>query len=349
VSNTGPYTQDVLTQIYNVHWDVGTVFVFGTEIGNNLYYVKFKDKTDKTPQFKIVTLPDEPPANYEPNSLYFTTIGCSYHLVGKDEGKPNEKKKPTFLVCGYRVVPHFIDDGSGNMVTAFNYHSLVYTSPDGLKWFASYQREVVRDDFETIYRLTSVALVWNPPAKRFYFDQFYSSIDRHTGIVYAQTENIFGSLNGDSWGLSSSADVVGDSSYVSQFPSYCTHNDCVDENEQHVPDGNMGNDAGTGIVARPKESWVYIYWFGIRGYSVNANNSVEIKQKGATVTVFIPGIDRVTCVAAADGILMAGGFVKGVTGAVAFSLDNGETWTKFQTTPDPVVAMVAAPATDVSG
>jgi hypothetical protein len=64
----------------------------------------------------------------------------------------------------------------------------------------------------------------------------------------------------------------------------------------------------------------------------------------------MPGIGLVTCAAAYNGIMMAGGYVSSDgtgPGAVALSVDDGRTWKPFAGTSTGVTTMIAAPASDI--
>jgi hypothetical protein len=60
-------------------------------------------------------------------------------------------------------------------------------------------------------------------------------------------------------------------------------------------------------------------------------------------------LQKVFCVAGADGILMAGGSPDkdGGSGAVVLSLDKGQTWTTLAQHDSAVTTMSAAPALDI--
>jgi hypothetical protein len=350
---------DVLTRIVNVSWGGGgAVFVFGTESGNVLYRVRFKDNKDKTPELIEAVLSGEPPeTSGGGDSPAFSVIGSSYHLFIENTDAPNEEKNPTFLICGARVVPHFIDDTVGNEVLVYDYHALIYASSNGRNWREVYKDSGVRDVYDTVRILFPVALVWDIAEEAFYYDQHYTFIENvHESTPQILSDQIFSSADGSSWSMVSSTNVGDDpSSYVSPYLTHCAHNNCLDQYGQHVPDGNMGHDIKAQIVARPEKPRAYNYGAGNVGLANDVSNNVEIVEDitGKTSINSVPGMARLNCAASVDGILMAGGDAPGPEGGappgiVAFSLDDGETWTTLTSVSNRVITMVSAPAADFS-
>jgi hypothetical protein len=330
------YGEDWLQRIVGVHWRAGSVkgavFVYGMNYGNQLGYVHFKNNADDNPDMQTVVLPEPPavPPGPDPTPA-FVVVGSSYAHIGT---------KPVFLICGYREIPHVIDDGIGNEVLVDDYHALIYASNDGLSWSRVHSTDAIRNDFSIDYVLINIALVWKPSANQFYYDENYEILHIHTG-AFSHQENIFSSSDGVSWGAFSSTEVGAD--YISPFPSYCVHNNCVDESGQHVPDGVICQNATDKIVVRPVDPGLWDYASGNR---VTGNSgSVEIVDSaaGITLTKSMPGIAIVTCAAGAGGVLMAGGYTAdSSSGAIAYSLDGGKTWRPLTTTPQPVTTMIAS-------
>jgi hypothetical protein len=344
----GGLALDILTRIINVHWaGGGTVFVYGTLTDNAIYYVSVKD-ADTKPEQRTIVAPG--PGNPD---FGLSAYGSSYHLVVENKDKPNEKKTPTFLVCGNKASLIDAVDDVGNPIRLTVFHTLIYRSKDGLNW------EIVRESSgEPTWAdhdagANPVALVWDPDKSAFFYDQ-----------NHVLTDQIFQSSNGTGWSMVSSTPTEGDPDYKSEFLTHCARNDCVDEFGQHVPDGVMAN-GQVAITAKPVKPPIINYAQGTTSIGVASGDPqetwgsdkveitvtklVDAEPVVTKTTVAIPGLKKVFCVAGAGGFLMAGGSpdLNGDTGAVVLSLDQGTTWKVLATRASSVTTMVAAPAGDL--
>jgi hypothetical protein len=326
--NQPPYEEDFFQRIVNVNWKTGVVFVYGTESGNQLHYVKISGP-DSKPTTHAIALPE--PATIM-GKIGFGVVGGSYAKIGG---------KAVFLVCGTVFDAHEILDEVGNPTGAINYTAVIFSSHDGLVWGKVREQTTVNDsvilsELKSVY---TVALVWD--GSNFHYDQFYQEA--------AEThEQIFSSSDGAGWSGGSGG----------FFPSFCTGNDCRDANGQNVPDGVMRYDTKTQIDVQPVNPPAIFYDTGRIEYRTYGTSTVKVTTHppagqiaaGFSSTVSVPGIALVTCVAGCNGIFMAGGFVSSDgdgPGAVALSTDGGKTWTHFAGTSSGVTTMIAAPASDI--
>jgi hypothetical protein len=337
----GPYSQDVLTRIYNVQWASGTVFVYGTLQGD-LYRASFGDKTT-APEVRVVTKPVDDLGNTTADKL--GDAAASYALVTNAVGE----QVRTFLVTGERIEVKEIDDGAGNIITVRIPHPVICKSSNGLDWTKAYEDSATTN---------GVNLVWDQDAGEtglFYYD-------RSAGLK----DEILSSPDGVTWSLVSSTNTDGDPAYRSTFPSFCTANDCFDARGQRVPDGVMRHDTATEVTMKPVLPPITFYEQGLHSFNISSDGTthggslVDVTLPATdttaaeTVRVSIPGIQKVTCVAGVNGFWMAGGFVGqdiDAAGAVVFSVDDGATWNSLGTTPEGkpigsttagVVTMIAA-------
>lgn len=342
---------DFLTQVVNVSWGGGTVFVYGEWLGNLLHFVNIAGP-DATPEQRTISLPEPPGRDLDTRGIsLFGVTGSSYAKVGDD-------KTSTFLICGNRSVPHDIDDGIGNLTGVIDRHALIYISNDGLSWRVARLQSEIISDFDFQPSVIDVALVWDSTKHSFYYDQNYSEFHPHTGAGQS-LDQIFSSANGTTWRMGSSTQITAD--YQSAFPVLCSSNDCLDQRGQHVPDGVMTKDEEESTdetkktTMKPTKPPVVSYLGGGGVSYDDGKNTVEVTREvedsdGGTkterATVAIPGVGCVTCVAGHNGIYMAGGFVDAndieSKGAVAISIDDGKTWQLLAHTANGVTTMVAA-------
>lgn len=340
--------QDLLTQIINVHWGGDAVFVFGgfeEDDGSGYIYQVKVTKEDSKPEIHKISM-----------SRGFEPVGSSYHLVKDDDDK---KGTATFLMCGNESELVKTVDTVGNPVQFTRFFTMIYISNDGLKWRKVREQAGTGDPFHSnIKSANPMGLVWNAKRKSFYYDQFESIQPT------ISSDQIFGSSHGQSWtAVSSTGTTPGDNTYRSAFPdTYCVDNDCLDDLGNHVPDGVMDNDNDR-VTMQPEKPPISTYSNG--GHSFNfssggqtyGSNKVRIKiteetgdgKKTTESIVSIPGVAKVMCVGGVNDIWMAGGF-KGLDfdggGAVAMSVDRGQTWKSVINTPQPILTLSAAPAED---
>jgi hypothetical protein len=159
----GPYSQDVLTRIYNVHWGgFGAIALFANRPDNqlNVTYYK-KTATDQDGEFQSLGF------------LEFTkdgaVRGCSY---GKVETGPNDE--PIFLLCG--------DDG-GDIAGIVN--GIIMVSNDGLSWSTTASIENIR----------FLSMTWNPDEKAFFVQA------QSWGHGDFTTITCWTSIDGRHWGI----------------------------------------------------------------------------------------------------------------------------------------------------
>jgi hypothetical protein len=356
-----PWRLDPLQNIINISWGGGTVFVYGTLSDNAIYYVKVKNSKDTSPQQKAIAIPN-------PGEFGFSAYGSSYHLLVENKGEKDEEKKPVFLLCGNAASTIATSDSVGNPVHIIEFHTMIYYSNDGLSWQIVRQQDSTPTfEDQSAGAANPAALVWHEDS--FFYDQVISQ-NKSQDI----SEQIFSSSDGLGWGMISSNDTGASPDYVSDFPpSYCSQNDCLDNKGQHVPDGVMANDPPPSsindpvpptppkkLTANPVLPPIINYWNGTSSVAFSSDGEtwggsdvriVQIDDNGSqqTAIVSIPGLQKVFCVAGADGILMAGGSPDkdGGSGAVVLSLDKGQTWTMLAQHDSAVTTMSAAPALDI--
>lgn len=324
------YNEDWLQRIVAVHWRparalTGVVFIFGEYQGNRVHYIRFRNASDRMPTISETALPERA----VDDDFNFLTTGSSFSMVGDD------KKAPAFLLCGVR---RYRTDTAQSA-------SVVYRSDDGLSWYLV-REQATSNAFGGIEHVIQAnALVWNPAAKQFFFDQniFTNTAD---GEAHA-FDQIFSSANGFSWAMDSNAETDRSTTYTSSFSEVrCAHIDCIDQYGHHTPDGVSWQDNVNKIVARPLSPPVVIY--GVGGmFQTSDNNIVQIVDAhiGITRTVAIPGLATVNCAAGNSGLLMVGGATSledNPPGGVAYSHDGGETWTFLLETAQSVVTVVSA-------
>jgi hypothetical protein len=358
---------DFLTQIVNVQWAEGggAIFIFGEWLGNKLHYVKVKDKKTE-PATEEISLPESDIRDLDAeNVTRFATVGGSYGKKKKKDKDGNftiddKDAKPVFTVCGGRGVSHTILDENENPIPVNDSHAVIYTSNDGLEWSKSHEESAVISAFATQPHVAPTALVWEetPDKQSFYYAQHRDEVRFDPGGDTVEAFDVlFSSPDGASWAEEGSQDTVGaDPSYKSPFLEHTKHNDCIDAFDQHVPDGFSTTDKKKKITAKPdKPPTVFYYEGGSPGYG-DGTSQVVIETEDAegekqTKTVSVP-IANITCVAACNGIFLAGGFVVAddVTsaGAAAISTDKGDTWKHLVDTQNGVVFMIVAPTTDLS-
>jgi hypothetical protein len=353
--------------VANVAWGGGTVFVFfgykeqtddpNTTPGNGFVYcVKIKGK-NSDPEIHKVTMP----RGFETNGG-----GCaSYKKVGenKDAG---EKGEATFVIAGYEVV--FV-------TTGFEDHGMIYLSNDGLNW--KKVLEIVPQGVGGEPGAEGgipIGMVWSPADESFFSAVTYARL-QDDGPHYF--EQIRKSSKGDSWSTITDVDTTdyarGPSGggahprdYVAIFPAtYCDQNDCFDDYHNHVPDGVMIYDDKRKVTMKPKfppttsyadgAQWTFITDQGSLYGSSIVYIKIETEDDTEEFSTSIPGLAIVTCVGGANGIWMAGGFIKsGFSeaeaggGSVAVSTDDGHTWTTVMNTPRPIMTLAAAPAGDIA-
>jgi hypothetical protein len=337
-----PLDLDFLTQIINVHWGGGAVFVFGgleEDDGQGNIYCATVNEGD--PEIQKILMP----RSFEP-------IGSSYHLVGDDD-------TATFLMCGNEFEMIDTTDDVGNPVRFVRFFSMIYISNDGLHWRKAREQAGTGNPFqhETTTSANPMGLVWNETRQSFYYDQLNTA---GTSL----SDQILSSSDGADWGMVSSADVTGVDplTYRSTFPdTYCVDNDCLDELDQHVPDGVMDSDGDedNGVTMQPEKPPLSFYAQGTHSFNFSSSgetygsNKVQIKivetdetghKTTTNSTKVIPGVAKVMCVAGVNDIWMAGGF-KGLDfdggGSIAMSVDRGQTWTSVINTPQPILTMSA--------
>lgn len=325
MTDAPPYHEDFFQRIVNVNWSVGPVFIYGTQLGNELHYVKLTGKDGSSKRHSIVLPEPATIIDYGAKAL-FGVIGSSYAKI---------KGVDVLLVCGTASNFHEITDDVGNTTGAIDRHTVIYASNDGLNWGIVHEEAAIVTSFHDEKSIESLALVWNPDKSSFYYDQF-------SGGVGGSGEEVFSSSDGTGWGRSGAG-----------FVDQCVNNDCFDSLGQHVPDGVMQYDLKTQTTAKPDLPPTIFYDSGAVSYDPGSGDVIVTKHPpggqitvGFSSTVSMPGIGRVTCVAGYNGIFMAGGYTNDSgegPGAVALSVDGGATWSFFAGTSTGVTTMIAAP------
>jgi hypothetical protein len=338
----GPYSQDVLTGIYNVHFG-GGIFVYGTLLDNALYCVKAGLSGSELDQR---TIPAPGPGTAE---FGLSARGSCYGVVVRNEGGPSETRTPVFLLCGNKASKISMDDGAGNQIEMMVLHTLIYYSNDGLRWDVVRQQDGTPTLAQPSPGANPAALVWDKDKNAFFYDQNNNLNDQ-----------IFQSANGESWANVSSTSTkdVDPSTYTSKFLPHCADNDCTDDFGQHVPDGVMSTPGS--VTAKPVRPPSISYVNGastigsLTGEPPETPGAAEIMitvettdSHGtpiiSTKIVSVPGVPKVFCVAVVNGVIMAGGSADKTSdsGAVAISFDLGVTWKAVARRASCVTTMIA--------
>ena len=345
------YNEDWLQRIVGVHWRdggvTGALFVLGMVAGNEVGYVKFKNNADKSPKLQYAVLHDEPVSTSGSDQPTFSVKGVSFASI-KNISVFKDNNRPVFILAGIRTVPVEVVSSGGIVFSDFNYFGLIYASRDGLLWNNVYEKDVIAD---TDYNQTLdvAAVVWEPKAQAFYYSQAYNSVSR-LGPDVVNQEQIYGSTDGIAWGQISITNIDPNVSYKSVFPSsYCSHINCVDFFEQHVPDGVVWQDTKGKDVVRPVSPPIVFYGsIGGPGFAEFGNNTAEIIHAGiGTVSRRwrFQEFYTLNCIAGAGNVLLAGGWATADTngsGAIVFSLNGGKTWQLLTETPVGVITMVGS-------
>jgi hypothetical protein len=327
------YSQDALTRIFNVQWDEGAVFVYGTL--TNLYCAKVAGKSI---DHQTISLPGA-------GEFGVSVLASSFSVIIKNEGTPDEKRTPAFVVCGNSSEWVDVDDGAGNEIRLLRYHTYIYYSNDGLNWTVAFDHAGTMPSVtEPSNGANPVALVWDKKNNAFFYDQ-----------NDALKDQVFESSDGVSWAEVSSTPTEGadPDTYKSAFLPHCEGNDCFDERGHHVPDGVMS--APSAVTAKPVKPPIINYADGTSTVSFASGDPLETWGSGqvqvteetvdstGTKTVSVPGVPKVFCVAVSGSLIMAGGAadIAGENGAVAISLDLGVTWKTIAGHDSPVTTMVA--------
>ena len=330
-----PVEHDPFAQIVNVQWESAATFVIGTRNGS-VYYAD-----PSVDEFGKATLPV---SGLFPGDWHFFTItGSSYSDTLK-----------VFLICGLSSEA----SGLGPGTPSFQSYSFICASHDRRRWTRIYKgpQGVSLDHFGNTYPWNSYShgLVWKPKDKSFYYSM---CMDKTTPYVLWSHEQIFVSSNGNSFSgpISDRSTLNSDNAGVfqSHFPAdYCAHNAGFDARGQHVPDGIMSTfNQDKDIAMRPKVPPVSSYagLFGNSYWFLKQSNQIEIVTHNTAgeeeiITRSIKGIEQVTCVAGQGTTWMVGGWNDaGDAGAIAYSVDSGDTWIPGPSVDSGIVTIAWAP------
>jgi hypothetical protein len=349
------YGEDFLQRITGVHWrekqPAGlpyATFVFGglsSEGGGlgGVYTVTAtkEDLKDTSPDakyrfesgMKLISLVDT-----------FESVASSYALIMRtDEKDPTNKTlRPTFLVAGNKAEFSEGEDNTGNPIRVTTITTLIYRSSDGLNWSQVFEGSpVISPPGLTSYVYGNpVALVWDPASEAFYFD-----VNRGNRDVTLMSKD------GTDWGEISSVDTGGSADYRSAFPpTYCSQNDCFDDNGNNVPDGVMKHDLDAKLTIKPEQPPIISYGQGGHSFDSSSDGVTyggpgivvndEFLLKNFTTSVPFP---KVFGVAGLHNIWMAAGSndQAGDSGALAASTDRGRTWTVYAAPAGGIHTIVA--------
>jgi hypothetical protein len=291
--NVGPYSQDVLTRIYNVQWGGGGVFIAISRDGN-IYYLNL-DGQDEPAWEDLGTLGLV--EGTDPFLPY--PSACSYGLVtGEDDNT-----EPAFVIVA----------GGGNTTSP----GIILASSDGKNWSRVHTFFKGGDTSrgETVW-----AVVWDDldeAAPGFYAAGHTSDISDHW---MSQTDVLFSSPDGFAWGEGGSNETRIDSGEGIPFPPWPP--DSAGLLDRHcnkrvltvegygTPDGNYGYDkTEKQLLIKPNDPMSIDYLFGDALGSAGSGITVEFSGEGDAPEIPLDvGLTVVTCVATAGGRwVVAGG------------------------------------------
>lgn len=176
---------DFLTNIVNVHWGGGTVFVIGDDSGQIWRCVL--DTIDDAPNLEKMDA-QFGENNYPPDLISPGAIYCgSYALIDET---------PTFVLGGIDYqFGHYSGDGTGRNLYAA---ALVKASNDGTTWDTVYSFDPKLGDGDTGEARTPTRMIWDDTDKKFYLNMDWRSPDI-PGVNNTYAAETWASPNGRNW------------------------------------------------------------------------------------------------------------------------------------------------------
>jgi hypothetical protein len=284
--NIGPYSQDILTLIYNVQWGGGT-FVAG-DFDSNIHCLKLGAWTNLG---KLDFVKDE--------GDYFTGFvqGCAYARVGD---------KPVYVLVGGGASSHS--------------RGIIMASNDGLNWARVFSYGESSDSF---VGAVIFGVVWDANAQAFYAGGRQSDNEVEWE---SQTDLLFSSPDGLAWRIVDRhvtriehPDATYPEYKTGLLAAHCSGR-VKDENSNGVPDGVYGY-AKDQLLIAPEPTPSIGYLTGDITYPLPGTPSPGTPTPGASVKItnlstgaepYLSEIGTPTfCVASTGGQWMAAGGVFG--------------------------------------
>lgn len=303
----GPYSQDVLTRMYNVHWGGGAVIAGDYE--SNVYYLNFGTEPTWQNLGKLDFRKED--------GDFFTgsVAGSAFAVVDiKDAAGNVIGTKPVWVLVG----------GSGFTGEI----GIIMASGDGLNWSRvfTFKGNVNSDEYKSA---GIFAVVWNADAKKFFAGGHQTDNFAEGGFSWqAETDILFQSSDGTHWSEVSRHKTYVETNFPIPMPPYPEYKtgllvakcaDLVkDDNSNSVPDGNYGYDKISGLLIAPAKLTTIDYLYGnyLSGIHLDSSN-VTMKIVGGGVPPSYPlnvGIPT-TCVATAGGEWVVAGGVLAAEGS----------------------------------
>jgi hypothetical protein len=291
-----PYSQDLLTQIVNVHWGGGGVFIAVNQDGN-IYYLK--------PGGANPTWEDLGTLGFvqgTPDDFSGFPEACAFGLTSVMDGEGNViGQQSVFVIVG----------GIGHS----NSKGMIMASRDGKNWSKVFSFGA---DSETYRGSNTFGVVFNEDDQKFYAGghQSDSSFDHESGITTnTQTDLLFSSPDGFTWSAAGSHAIIVSGNPPPPYPEYNTgllaahcSTRVVDDNGNGVPGGIYGYNEAQAILIAPTNVPTIGYLGGTAGLSLSTSVKVTISSDDDPAAYPPdPGIPT-TCVANAGGEwVIAGG------------------------------------------
>jgi hypothetical protein len=292
----GPYSQDVLTRIYNVQWGAG-VFIAG-DLASNIYYLKPGGDADEWQNLGHLEFRKD-----EHGRVTGRVAGSAYAAVGvKDSSGNIIGAKPVFVLVGG-------SDFTGEI-------GIIMASSDGLNWSRVFTFNGNPDSHK--YQSAGIfGVVWDETKKMFYAGghQTDNFADAAANIFWtAEVDILFQSPDGYSWSESGRTeirvDIIG--GVIPPYPKYKTgllvahcRNLVKDANNNNIPDGNYGYDESNRLIA-PTVTSKIDYLFGNYLSDIPRGSHVTVTGFDSDVPPSSTGIPT-TCVATVGGSWVAAG------------------------------------------
>jgi hypothetical protein len=328
MAESGAYSQDVLTRIYNVQWGGGAIVVVGVEVADDP--INFGRIYRGTP-------PKEPPklqdwtTVVESGTTAFRSI--SFALI---KGTPTAVGESIIEVGG---TPTFIMGGGWTNLIAIDY------SNDGGKWASGLNKY-----YDNVGAGGVMGIVWDPHDRA-----FYAASGATSGEPFFAQRQFWRSPDGGKWtqlaelsSFSSEETDAIDKQITKMLLDHATKPENRGGSDGKVPDGYQAYDPNKKIFMTPG---------GLKGWSIGG----PINSGGATIKIESEDSDgKVTTssksfpVDIVSGVSFAGG-VWNVLGmretstptfqkpSVVFcSIDDGETWQEVFSRPGWVAAGIVS-------
>jgi hypothetical protein len=302
---------DFLTQIVNVHWGGGGIYVTGSQWAglnpsSDVWTNTIASIEDGlTHWVKTISTPHS--GGFTPSAYPGSSVGA---LVGATD------KTPMFVLGGL----------TDNFETGGPFPALMMTSTDGVSW----EQQTLVSSGE-VYLLT-----WNDEERFFYagMQDYTRTFDPDaSGTVADIFDVVLRSTDGVHWTEIERVSREDLDIFSSPIEKYCS-NKILDIHDHKVPTSVFGYNKTSDILIAPDPinmSWGVSYPSGEdyhHGDKFKIIRGPGNDHPGSAIRALPAGMERVWAVAYAAGIWQAGGMAgEPAHGVVATSVDNGDTWT----------------------